>query len=109
MKTSSGFRMLLLELVCNLAIFVLCAVVCVALFLKADALSRQSTELTHGVYLAQSAAELWKSGIQPASLSGDYQIILEPAAGENGLKRCDITIMKEKQVVYTLKGVTTFE
>lgn len=109
MKTSSRFRMLLLELVCNLCIFVLCAFVCIALLIKADALSKESTDLTHGVYLAQSAAEVWKSGGQPELSSGDYQVLLEPTTVENGLKQCNITILKEKQEIYTLKGVTAFE
>lgn len=109
MKTSSRFRLLLIELICNLCIFVLCALVCIALFTKANALSRESTDLTQGVYLAQTAAEIWKSGGQPDSVFGEYQITIESSTGADGLKTCDITVLKDAQVIYTLKEVTAFE
>lgn len=50
------------ELVIDLFIFAVCAAVCVGLLLKAFSMSRQSTELTQEVYIAQSAAERFRQG-----------------------------------------------
>ncbi len=61
MNDTPRSRLLLLELVCDLILFVLCAVVCVALLVQARGMSRRSTELTQAVYLAQEAAEQFQS------------------------------------------------
>ena len=47
----------LTELILNIFIFVLCAVICTALFLNAKKLSSDSKRLTDAVYIAQSAVE----------------------------------------------------
>ena len=58
----SRSRLLLTELICNLAIFALCAVVCACLLLQSWSISRESSELTQAVTLAQTAAEVWRAG-----------------------------------------------
>lgn len=63
MKTPSRSRLLLLELMFDLLIFALCAVVCTALLVQAKAISRESTRLTEAVYIAQSAAERCRNGL----------------------------------------------
>ena len=55
MRTPPRSRLFLLELVCDLGIFALCAAVCVSM-------SRESTQLTQAVYIAQDAAERIRSG-----------------------------------------------
>ena len=57
MNDRSRARLLLVELILDLVIFALCAAVCVALLVRARSMSRESTELTQAVYLAQTAAE----------------------------------------------------
>lgn len=60
-------NLFLIELVCNLLIFALCAAVCVGLLVHARRISQESTRLTQAVYLAQSIAEEWKAtGEEPA-------------------------------------------
>lgn len=71
MKPVPRSRLLLVELICDLAIFVLCAVVCVTLLVRARAMSRESTALTQCVYLAQSAAEEYLSTGRPDDAFGD--------------------------------------
>jgi len=58
-KRSSLF---LTELIIDLFIFAVCTAVCAGLFIKAYSMSRQSTELTQEVYIAQSAAERFRQG-----------------------------------------------
>ena len=62
MKTVPKSRLLLLELVADLFIFVLCAAVCVALLVQARSMSDESTKLTQAVYIAQDAAERLRAG-----------------------------------------------
>ena len=62
MKTVPKSRLLLLELVADLFIFVLCAAVCVALLVRARSMSDESTKLTQAVYIAQDAAERLRAG-----------------------------------------------
>ena len=62
MRTVPRSRLLLLELVADLFIFALCAAVCVALLFQARSMSRDSTQLTQAVYIAQDAAERIRSG-----------------------------------------------
>ena len=68
-------NLFLLELVLDLVLFTLCAVVCVALLLTAKGMSQESRQLTEAVYIAQDAAERWRSGaplydFYPGRLSG---------------------------------------
>lgn len=62
MRTVPKSRLLLLELVADLFIFALCAVVCVALLVQARSMSAESTRLTQAVYIAQDAAERLRAG-----------------------------------------------
>ena len=62
MRTPPRSRLFLLELVCDLVIFALCAAVCVALLLQAKSMSAESTRLTQAVYIAQDAAERLRAG-----------------------------------------------
>lgn len=57
-KRSSLF---LTELVLSLLIFIVCAVVSVSLLVVSYSTSRQSTDLTQAVFLAESMAEDWKA------------------------------------------------
>lgn len=62
MRTVPKSRLLLLELVADLFIFALCAVVCVALLVQARSMSAESTQLTQAVYIAQDVAERLRAG-----------------------------------------------
>ncbi|MEG2119069.1 MAG: hypothetical protein RRY53_01840, partial [Pseudoflavonifractor sp.] len=65
----------LLELVIDLFLFVLCAAICVGLFLHARSISMESNRLTAAVYIAQSAAENLRNGNRPASEQDGYEIV----------------------------------
>lgn len=106
MRTTAKARMLLLELVFNLFIFAVCALVCVSLFVQSRKMSRESTDLTQAVYLAQSAAELWKSGGTPNTTSGNYNIVFTNMKEQDGLRTCTISVSRDEQVMYVLEGVT---
>lgn len=77
MNQTHRSRLLLLELICDLALFGLCAVVCVTLLVQARGMSRESTHLTQAVYLAQEAAERLRSGgtwDESSGVKGDYYV-----------------------------------
>lgn len=57
MRNTPRSRLLLLELMISLVVFVICSVVCISLLVYAKGMTRDSTDLTNAVYLAQSAAE----------------------------------------------------
>lgn len=69
-KRSSLF---LTELVLSLLVFIVCAVVCVSLLVYSYNTSKNSTNLTHAVFLAESMAENWKA----YALSADGQPVLQ--------------------------------
>ncbi len=61
-SSTSRTNLVLLELIFNLFLFLICAVVCVSLTFYAKDISEQSTRLTRAVYAAQTAAETYKNG-----------------------------------------------
>lgn len=73
-RSTPRSRLLLIELVCDLVIFALCAVVCVALLIQAKSMSRESTHLTQAVYLAQDAADRYLSGREFDGDAGDFLV-----------------------------------
>ena len=98
-------NLFLIELVGCLLLFALCAAVCTGLLFRAHAMSRESTELTDAVYLAQSAAETWKAGQAPAGDWGDYRVTCEVGAEDASPRTCDITVWLDGVAVYKLEGV----
>ena len=73
MKTTPRSQLLLVELICDLVIFILCAMVCVALLVQARVMTRDSTDLNHAVYLAQTAAE---SGADQGYSQDGYDVLI---------------------------------
>lgn len=100
MKRSNLF---LLELILDLALFVLCGAVCVGLFLHAGAMSRESQRLTQAVALAQSTAEALRADELPPQAPQGYQILSQVEEKEDGLCRASVEIRWEDSVVYTLE------
>lgn len=81
MKTTPRSQLLLVELVCDLVIFAICAVVCVALLVQARIMIRESTQLTNAVYIAQTAAETYLAGGELAyGYSAEGQEVLDPTS-----------------------------
>ncbi|MEG2678532.1 MAG: hypothetical protein RR949_01260 [Oscillospiraceae bacterium] len=102
--------LVLLELLCNILIFALCAAVCVGILGHAKTISEESATLTDAVLLAQSAAERNRAGLWDGDTVEDgYTVTLTPAAG--GGKAAVITVSVGEKPVYTLtdKGVTADE
>ncbi len=104
MNHSIRSRLLMLELVLNLLIFALCAVVCILLLVQAQSMGRESTALTQAVYLAQSAAESYRAG------GGVPTWCLPDENGFTGRFEqrgdvFDVFIYQDDRLVYALKGV----
>ena len=59
---ASRSHLLLTELILDLAIFTVCAVVCACILVRASVISKDSTALTGAVTAAQNAAEEWRAG-----------------------------------------------
>lgn len=57
----SGAALFLMELIVAIGIFSAAAAVCVQLFARAALISRQSADLSHATFCAQSAAESFKA------------------------------------------------
>lgn len=112
MNATPRSRLLMIELVCDMVIFVLCAVVCIALLVQARTMGLQSNHLTQAVYIAQTAAETWKAGaaVDP-NPQGDYQVECRPSEQapftktSASVETCDIVVTLDGAVIYTLEGV----
>ena len=105
----SRSRLLLTELICNLAIFALCAVVCACLLLQSWSISRESSELTQAVTLAQTAAEVWRAdGTQPADLSDSQSGLSVVCSAEGRALTVEVYADDGQRLVYRLEGVRSF-
>ena len=109
MNTTNRFRLLLLELLGSFTILILCALVCLSFLAKAHQMSGESTDLTKAVYLAQTAAETWKAGGQPVTEAGGYTVAITPVSESQGLRVCQISVLKQDRVVFTLEEVAAYE
>lgn len=58
-KQHSGVFMM--EMIMVVFFFILCASICILVFVRADRMSRQADDLNQGVLAAQSVAEVWKA------------------------------------------------
>lgn len=124
-------NLFLIELVGCLLLFALCAAVCTGLLFRAHGMSRESTELTDAVYIAQSAAEVFRAAGNMDDLAqglgtewtgpplearfradgtpdpeGDYLLTVDTALDTAaGLRRAEFTVSLDGAAVYKLEGV----
>ncbi len=105
---ASRTNLVLLELILNLFLFLLCAVVCVSLIFYARNLSQESSRLTDAVYVAQTAAETWRSGNLSQNSYTDEATGLDVSVSENG-EAVNIEIYFEDDMIYSLEGVHALE
>lgn len=104
MKTPFRSNLLLVELLANLVVFALCALVCVTILVKARVMSSQSDDLTNAVYLAQTAAEAWKEGGELPGEQDGYQVALTPEE-ESAPRTCSVAVYRDGRLLYELEGV----
>ncbi|MPM23690.1 hypothetical protein SDC9_70164 [bioreactor metagenome] len=93
-NTVNRSSLFLTELIMDLFIFAVCAAVCAGLLIKAYGMSRQSTELTQEVYIAQSAAERFRQGEDIISQCR-YHADGTPCGGETGCGDDDYVVEAE--------------
>ena len=97
-------NLFLLELVLDLFVFALCAAVCVGLLVRAHGLSRKSGRLTQAVYLAQTAAETWRSHGDGADRTVDgYQVQHTRTSGGTSVQTGRVRISRDGRLVYELE------
>lgn len=60
-KNSSGEGMFMLEMIVAVFFFILCASICIRVFVKADSMSRLARDMNNGVLAAERVAEIWKA------------------------------------------------
>lgn len=82
-KNSSGAGMFMLEMIAAVFFFILCASICIRVFVKADSMSRLARDTNNAVLAAESVAEVWKAE-GPEGLSGR----LHAQAGEDRMFLC---------------------
>ncbi len=96
----------LTELIIDLFIFIVCCTVCTGLLVQANRLSRESSQLTDAVYIAQSGVESMRSGqiYQPDSVAHPgYELqVSDPVHGANGMVTYQFTVNYEGNEVYSL-------
>lgn len=98
--------LVLMEQLVMVLTFALAAALCLGLFAKAGEISEQTARLDDAVLLAQSAAELLKSGEDPEKTlqTGDYTLYI---AYEDtpipDFAQGKITVLYHGEAVYTLR------
>ena len=128
-SVNSKTRMLILELLLTVVLFSACALVCSAVYIRANELSMQSRELGHAVIAAESAAEAFhisndvphlagllggsdRSGVclvyynENGSVSaGPTQRFMEVSISEKVKQRvAEISYYNDGQLIYTLQS-----
>lgn len=103
-KAEHRASLFLLELVADLALFTVCAAVCVGLLLRARGMSEESRELTDAVYAAQSIAEEWRAtGMRPTWSAPDEHGFAAGFSGDGEV--LNIAITKDGRQIFALEGV----
>lgn len=98
--------LILMEQLVMVLTFALAAALCLGLFAKAGKISHETARLDDAVLLAQSAAELLKSGIDPEKTlkTGDYTVSIEREdTALPNFTQAEITVLYEGEAVYTLR------
>ncbi|MEA4955068.1 MAG: hypothetical protein VB096_06090 [Pseudoflavonifractor sp.] len=98
-----GGRVRLLELVLDLCVFAVCALICVLLLVQAGTTSGESARLTRAVYLAQTLAEDWKMGESDPGTAKDAELIGE--VRETGDGSAEVIVTWNGETVYTIGEV----
>ena len=108
-STPARSRLLFTELICNLALFALCAVVCACLLLQSWSISRNSAQLTQAVSLAQDIAESWRAGSVLPTLSELEQTSFSVHCTDQGRAlSIEIYTRDEQRLIYRLEEVRSF-
>ncbi len=106
----AGSSLFLMELICAILVFSLCAEVCLTAFLKADRISRDARDLNGAVLAAQTLAECFKAGGNSAleglgcRKTGEdaYEIAYDanglPTTENHAAYRAEVTIIREGAV-----------
>lgn len=103
-ETVNRSTLLLTELILDLFLFAVCAVVCAGLLLRAHGISEESARLARAVYLAETAAETFRAGGagDTAVREGDLVVTVDDCS-ENGLRTAEITVAaQDGRVLYTI-------
>ena len=94
MKTGRH-SLLLLEIVLDLFIFAVCAVVCTGLLVRARQMGNDSQTLTDAVFAAQSAADQ----------DGAFSIEIEPMQDNQVKEAVTISVLLDGKEIYTIEEV----
>lgn len=102
-RKRSGSGIFLMEMIMVCGFFLLCASVCIQVFLRADSMSRLAREKNQAVLAAESLADTWKAygmeGIEPGSAGASELTIYWDAAWEQewGKESCFFAQLTEKK------------
>jgi hypothetical protein len=100
----------LTELILDLFIFIVCTAVCVGLLIRAHGMSRESSELTRAVYMAQTAAEEFRSGQAMGMVTENDLVVTVDSNTADGLRTAEITVStRDGTVLYTVTAACAEE
>lgn len=85
-KNSSGSGVFLMEMIMVVFFFIICASICILVFVKANHMSRLAKDTNQSVIAAESIAEVWKAG------GSDGLMQRMGAIGEAGADGGEVTI-----------------
>lgn len=125
-KNHSGIFMM--EMIAVVLFFILCAVICIQTFVKADIISRKASDLNQCVRITQSVAEIWKADGQeglkeqfPSGMTEDNtesylmgfdrngspceigEAVFDVKAQFTDSVQAEISVSREENTVYSLK------
>jgi len=118
MKTDHSGRSFLLEMIFVVFFFSICAAICIQVFVKADTISKNASDLNHAVVKTESIADTirnrgadftgpvsWDKNWDPASdeKTAVFTASIVTGMDENNMLTADIRILKNnRDVVYEL-------
>ena len=103
MKKSNLF---FFEVILDIFIFMLCSVVCISMLSKAARISDRSSRLTDAIFLAQSAAERFKSGEYVGSVSYENDgYLVDVHVNEKPALYADISVSLDGKTIFSLEEV----
>ena len=79
-KRDSGTALFLMEMIAVVCFFILCASICILVFVRANNLSRLAKDTNYASLAAESVAEVWKAEDE-AGLKEHFQMSGDGASG----------------------------
>ena len=92
-KRDSGTALFLMEMIAVVCFFILCASICILVFVRANNLSRLAKDTNYASLAAESVAEVWKAEDE-AGLKEHFQMSGVELSVQGSVGRAEIRVVR---------------